>query len=644
MHDPATRSGFISLARAAFRALHPDAPPDAEESAVVDPLDGWDDAPPDAESLAPVELDCPSCSAQLAAMRAPDGTISCTTGCTRGDILTAILTAVDPDEAAKLREIQHARKRSMFDAAMARVNATRSNGKPEPEPDRASLPEDRATVPASASFYDAMQASIAALRENQNALRLYSFESSLVRVDRTEQGPVVERLNEAGLAASLGAVLDFTKADGCTVSPTRLLLGAILAERSNLPFRRLRGISSTPFLRADGTVVTEPGFDERSGVFLDLTKSYPPLPEWPTREDAIESAERLLDLVVDFPFEWPSDRSAWLAFLLTLLVPHAVRGPLPMWVFDAPRAGSGKTKLAEIAVAAALGYKVAPVPWPTDRDGTEMGKLLISLALSGRRVVVFDNIPEGRAMGSAALEAALTSRRAENRILGTNTITAPPWNAVVCASGNNVHYDQAALGRRSLHVRIDAMAEKPESRTGPRPGVEWRYPDVVGHSIRHHPQLLTDALTILSAFAREGRPKQSVAVFGSYEEWTGLVPAALAWIGLPDPLGTRERIDDRSAQATLARRLFAALRDEFGATEFYAAEVAERASRNDEIREMLDEARCVSSRGVSVRRVGEWLSAQTGAVWDGVRLAHIRHGKRGAVRQLLASSDVSKAS
>jgi hypothetical protein len=112
----------------------------------------------------------------------------------------------------------------------------------------------------------------------------------------------------------------------------------------------LTGITEAPTLRAHWTVLSTPGWDPESGLLYEPNAEYSPILPTPTKMDAIHAAERLLDLVRDFPFagtnEGNSDkrnihRSAWLAGLLTALVRHAIAGPCPLFLFDVNCPGTG---------------------------------------------------------------------------------------------------------------------------------------------------------------------------------------------------------------------------------------------------------------------------------------------------------------
>ncbi len=74
--------------------------------------------------------------------------------------------------------------------------------------------------------------------------------------------------------------------------------------------RPLTGVVESPVLRADGTIVSEPGYDVATGLFYS-----PPipialdLPAEPTRDDAVWAVHELLEVVADFPIVDDAGRS-----------------------------------------------------------------------------------------------------------------------------------------------------------------------------------------------------------------------------------------------------------------------------------------------------------------------------------------------
>ena len=310
--------------------------------------------------------------------------------------------------------------------------------------------------------------------------------------------------------------------------------------------RRLEGIVTCPVMRADGTILTQPGYDRASELYLDYRGQPLELPEHPTPDDARKAARSLMELVSEFPFGSDLARAAWLACVLSPLARHAYTGPTPLFLIDANTRGSGKTLLADVAGMIFTGSTTPRMSSPNDDD--EFRKRITALARSGDAVVLIDNI--SGTLGCPSFDSALTSTRWKDRILGTSETAEFPLSIVWIATGNNVAV-VADTSRRTCHIRLESPDEKPEERSG------FRHPRILDHVRNNLHTYRAAALTILAAYVRAGRPPMRLRHWGSFEGWSDLVRNAVAFAGLPDPGDTRQALAERcDTQANALRALF----------------------------------------------------------------------------------------
>lgn len=316
--------------------------------------------------------------------------------------------------------------------------------------------------------------------------------------------------------------------------PTKEIVAALRQQSTFQHLRFLAGVSDGPVLRQDGTLATTPGYDPTTGQLItERVAVYPPVPPEPSREEALIALEMMLEPTEEFPFVDDVDRSAAAALALTLLARPAIPGPVPLWAVTAPTAGTGKSLLAGAAVQIGTGRRPAIVTWP--RRSEEARKSLLALAVAGDAAVLVDNI-EGD-LASAELAAALTAGEIRDRLLGESKMVTAPWSAVLIATGNNLTL-KGDLARRVVPVRMDARCEAPDERGG------WKRPDLTAFVRKHRPRLAVAGLTVLRAHAAAGRPRPEGLgpPLGSFEAWDQQVRAAVAWVGLPDPLGRRAEL------------------------------------------------------------------------------------------------------
>jgi hypothetical protein len=303
-----------------------------------------------------------------------------------------------------------------------------------------------------------------------------------------------------------------------------------LLERGAWPgVRHLSAVVEVPVPRPDGTVLDRPGWDEATGLLYEPNGHFPALAPAPGREDATRAADALLDLVADFPFVRAEHSAAWLAAVLTPFARFAVEGPCPLFVSDASAAGSGKSLLLDLIGWLYTGRDMPRTNWPGHNE--EMRKTVTAIALAGDKLVMLDNL--GSALGSSALDAALTATVWKDRVLGKSEMTAElPLFAVWFASGNNVTL-RGDTHRRVVPWRLEPQDERPEERGG------FRIPDLRAHVLAHRGALVAAALTVLRAHALAGRPSGDLRPLGSYEAWCRVVRAAVWWATGYDPCATR---------------------------------------------------------------------------------------------------------
>ena len=58
--------------------------------------------------------------------------------------------------------------------------------------------------------------------------------------------------------------------------------------------RRLEGVIEAPTIRADGTILDVPGYDEQTELLYLPGCDYPPIPPTPSRDDAVRAGDHLL--------------------------------------------------------------------------------------------------------------------------------------------------------------------------------------------------------------------------------------------------------------------------------------------------------------------------------------------------------------
>ena len=329
-----------------------------------------------------------------------------------------------------------------------------------------------------------------------------------------------------------------------TIDPPMPIIQTLLQRRGKLRFSVLAGVVHTPTMRADGSLLTKPGYDTATGLIFDpLGVTFPPIPDRPTRDDAVKALAELDHIIKHFPFVTPAHRAVALSAILTALIRRSLP-TAPFHAFSAPIRGSGKSKLVDIASVIATGEE-APVI-AAGGDDVELEKRLVAELLSGSSIITIDNC--SRPIGGDILCQMLTQPRVKPRILGKSEARICQAGAFVAGTGQNF----TAVGdmeRRTIVSKIDPKMETPETREFPF--------EPVALAKERRPQLVTAVLTILRAYHAAGRPDQPKPI-GSFEDWSSLVRGALLWLDCADPVDTMAEVRASDPETTLLRQVMVA--------------------------------------------------------------------------------------
>lgn len=371
--------------------------------------------------------------------------------------------------------------------------------------------------------------------ENLPAIeRVYQKDGSLFAVSFESNFPVMYRLDSSGLRERISAAVDLIEIGEskglqieCIKRPPEWLYKAILSRKSYEFVPVISGVTNSPTIREDGTIVQRQGFDPASGILFASDTQYPVVPESPTKSDAIVASELLSEIVRDFPFRNEAAKSVWLALVLTIIARPAIRGNIPLFAISSNVRGSGKSKLCDVATIIASSRVVSRRSLPGTDEETR--KTITTICRESPQAVLFDNIAEF--VGNASLDAVLTSERWNDRILGKSESTGDMiWRTVLMATGNNLCF-RADTTRRVVLCELDSQVENPEDRA------DFVHADLEGHVMANQPRLAVAALTMLRAFFEAGKPYQGHRL-GSFENWSEIVCGCLTFAGLPNPLET----------------------------------------------------------------------------------------------------------
>ena len=248
----------------------------------------------------------------------------------------------------------------------------------------------------------------------------------------------------------------------------------------------------------------------------------PPIPDNPTKDDAVKSLQLIEDLLKEFPFV---DEVAKTCALSAIITP-VVRGAfpvVPLHAADAPRAGTGKSYLFNTVSIIATGQMMPVITAGNSEE--ELEKRLGSAVLAGRSLITIDNVTDE--LGGASICQLVSEHRPAIRILGrTELVEVEARGMSMFANGNNITI-VGDLCRRSLRIRLDAKMENPENK-------EFKG-DPVAAVLGSRGDYVAACLTICRAYIAAGRPNK-LPRLASFEAWSDTVRSALVWLGKADPV------------------------------------------------------------------------------------------------------------
>ena len=347
--------------------------------------------------------------------------------------------------------------------------------------------------------------------------------------------------------------------------PPPLIVAQNLLADPEMPLPVLERVVEVPVLAPDGTVHEQPGYDPSSRCFYAPTRGLdvPPVSERPTAGDLAHAKELILDdLIGDFPFVTDAERAGAVAFLLEPFVRVLIDGSTPLYLFEAPTPGTGKTLLVEALAVPTLGSRRLTL-MAEARDPDEWRKRLTAKLRNAPAFLVIDNLR--RALDAGALAMTLTAGVVEDRLLGVSETVTLPVRCTIAATANNPTLSDE-MARRTVRIRLDSGLERPEQREA------FRHPNLLAWAREHRGELIWAALTLARAWAANGRPAGPEKPLGSFEAWTQVIGGILHIAGIEGLLANAADLRAESQDTTHAD-LLQAVHAAKGDGDFSSAEI-----------------------------------------------------------------------
>jgi len=412
-------------------------------------------------------------------------------------------------------------------------------------------------------------------------------------------GVEISPLTKEALTKTLSSTINFTKYDGrakknvrCDV-PVRSV-GMLYDAQSYTHLPSLEGIARQPYFRADGSLVTEAGYDSNTKYYGSFDADKYSFPD-PTEEAAIEALVLVEELLEEFHFVEPADKAAALSAIFTAVTRPSLN-LAPLFHVKAPVSGSGKSYLCEVSSEFATPEHSKKISFPATSE--EATKSLLAALLPRPPVIEFDDmttdlIPHG------IINRILTAEAVTERVLGVSKTATVGTRTLFLSSGNNVSPVRDLL-RRVVTIHLDTRSATPATLSYKESPVE---------KVRANRELYISAvLLVILAWRAAGSPKANVTNIATYNgSWSDYCRYPLMWLGHPDPATSLIAQVTHDPDAELLGGLMREWFKVFGSKPTTVRKVVEMTEYgNPDLLDALSEFPCVERGSINPSKLG-WL-------------------------------------
>lgn len=307
-----------------------------------------------------------------------------------------------------------------------------------------------------------------------------------------------------------------------------------ISEFEKLPIVRL--FTRNPVYTADFRLA-EVGFDADSGIYYDGQPITP-----------ADDTKHLDELLQDFCFKAPGDRTNYIGMLLTCLMISKFIGSKPAVVFNGNQPELGKSILAQIIAIVRDGAHVETATFNANDE--EFEKRLGSIVRRGNTTIIVDNAKaRGRTITieSAVLERSITDPILSFRLLGGSSDIRCENSHIFCITANTPEISRDLI-TRSILVNLHHEGN-PTART-------FNVVDPEGYAIQYRDEILAELCGMVERWKAAGMPLASTQSRFNKKGWGNIIGGILAANGEPDFL---TNASEAAEQMDAARREFGEL-------------------------------------------------------------------------------------
>jgi len=355
---------------------------------------------------------------------------------------------------------------------------------------------------------------------NEMARLAYFFKYKEVDLSEEELAAEKEKAKVAGIEEpkQLGRPSKKKKRIRIRTRPDDRMISNMMAELEK-PLPPILRLSEVPIFGKNERLQTKAGYDPNTYCCLNPPKNLtiPPVSTEPTVKELAIAMELFKTILHEFPFDSLASHAHTMAAMIQPFVRNMIDGPTPMYAFDGPSEGIGKTLLMQIDFYPALGtVPLSTLPGTED----EIDKRLLSKLFAAAEIVAYDNVRIGRIVNSEVLSGAILNPKFESRILHKNKMGDLLIRNAWAITGINLEFG-GEMARRVVRVRL--RAEEEHSWL-----IHYQITDIMNWVRSHRGEIVWAILTIVQHWIALGRPeRKSTVAFGRFEDYSRVIGGIL---------------------------------------------------------------------------------------------------------------------
>ena len=307
-------------------------------------------------------------------------------------------------------------------------------------------------------------------------------------------------------------------------------------------FKKLRALRSKPYVTRSGRVICQAGYDKENEFYLtsSLDRVEPIFSH--LKNDPRKRAQEIIKnfsekYLTAFPWRTESDKSAFIALLLTPFVATYLEERTPFFILEGNTPGVGKTTLAHFLTLIIQNDESGAV---NIKDDDEARKQITSTLIEGTPVSVVDNV---RGSMSGVWEQVTTAMQYRDRLLGQSKQLVLNNFTTWVATGNNMNIS-GDMFRRVLIIKL----ESPDADPTKNETYKEFFSKAKSELKKNFQQNFWNFMYVCEKFIETQHKKQDIKWWGSFPAWNNFMESMLDWLDMVPLDEAKNNVEEKYTQ------------------------------------------------------------------------------------------------